>query len=155
MSQGVTHTGVVVAADGRNVKVRMDDGNAAGCAACSLHSLCSPLGKNDDSVIILARAHDSLIVNEGERVIVGIGDGAQWRAVAVAFGGAKGGPLAIAFSLPCLLMLTVVVAGRFLGFGDDISALSALIATVVYFGMLYIFRSRLRVSYRWKVIGKA
>lgn len=143
MSQGVTHTGVVVAADGRNVKVRIDDGKAAGCAACSLHSLCSPLGKNDDSVIILARAHDSLIVNEGERVIVGIGDGAQWRAVA------------IAFSLPCLLMLTVVVAGRFLGFGDDISALSALIATVVYFGMLYIFRSRLRVSYRWKVIGKA
>ena len=44
MSQGVTHTGVVVAADGRNVKVRIDDGNAAGCAACSLHSLCSPLG---------------------------------------------------------------------------------------------------------------
>ena len=55
MSQGVTHTGVVVAADGRNVKVRIDDGNAAGCAACSLHSLCSPLGKSDDSFTRLRR----------------------------------------------------------------------------------------------------
>lgn len=143
MYRGVTHKGVVVAASAHNVKVRIDDGNAAGCAACSLHSLCSPLGKSDDSVTILARVHDSLPVNEGERVIVGISDGAQWRAVA------------IAFSLPCLLMLMIVVAGRFLGFGDDTSALAALIATVLYFGVLYIFRSRLRVSYRWKVIGKA
>ena len=143
MSRGVTHKGVVVAASAHNVKVRIDDGNAAGCAACSLHSLCSPLGKSDDSVTILARVHDSLPVNEGERVIVGISDGAQWRAVA------------IAFSLPCLLMLMIVVAGRFLGFGDDTSALAALIATVLYFGVLYTFRSRLRVSYRWKVTGKA
>lgn len=143
MSRGVTHKGVVVAASAHNVKVRIGDGNAAGCAACSLHSLCSPLGKSDDSVTILARVHDSLPVNEGERVIVGISDGAQWRAVA------------IAFSLPCLLMLMIVVAGRFLGFGDDTSALAALIATVLYFGVLYTFRSRLRVSYRWKVIGKA
>ena len=143
MTRGVTHKGVVVAAGAHNVKVRIDDGNAAGCAACSLHSLCSPLGKSDDSVTILARVHDSLPVNEGERVIVGISAGAQRRAVA------------IAFSLPCLLMLMIVVAGRFLGFGDDTSALAALIATVLYFGVLYTFRSRLRVSYRWKVIGKA
>ena len=52
-------------------------------------------------------------------------------------------------------MLTVVVAGRFLGFGDDISALSALIATVVYFGVLYIFSQQAARQLPWKVIGKA
>ena len=60
---------------------------------------------------------------------------------------------ALAYALPLVLLLAVLVIVLALGYDESLAALAAILSLVPYYGILYLFRSRLqrRFSFRLKI----
>ena len=137
VSQTISHDGVVKAVQSNQVSVLIVQSSA--CGGCAAKSLCTSAESKEK--MIQVAVPDGSLFHEGQAVIVlgRLSDGLSAAA--------------LAYALPLVLLLAVLVIVLALGYDESLAALAAILSLVPYYGILYLFRSRLqrRFSFRLKI----
>ncbi len=130
MGERIEHTGVVESVEGGKVCVQIERQSA--CAGCHARDLCS-IDKKKQVLTLEMGAP----VKKGDVVTV-VGEGSLgMRAVVLAFG------------VPLVLMVLVMFLVSRQGAGEVMVAVSAIGMFLVYYIVLYAFRSRLERKFRF------
>lgn len=119
-----------------SVTVSVGDG-AENCSGCAAKILCKPIDENAPVLVIPSTAASAY--TEGQRVRITLDSNKQWSATLVAL------------VLPCVALGCGVAAASAAGLNQGLSALAGLAATGLYFGVLYLIRSRVQQHYTWKI----
>lgn len=130
MENKISHEGVIDSIGKSLVRVRIFQ--AAACAACKVASQCNT-----------AEAKEKIID-------VPVDDVSRWQvgqAVVVSTKGSTAGMAAtIAFGIPLLLMLVVLLSTLSAGASEGTAAVAMLGVTAAYYLVIWLFRSRLARS---------
>lgn len=131
----IRHDGFVDSIDGSTVYVRIVQSSA--CSGCQAKSLCK-VSEAKEKVIEVTDA-DSSELSIGQQVCV-VGSMEQgMKAVLLAFG------------LPLVLLLAVVIVCKSLGVTDGIAAISALTILIPYYLVLLLCRQKLTHKFQFKI----
>ena len=128
MGEKITHAGVVEHIDGSRVRVRIVQTSA--CAACKVSGHCNAAEAKEKLVDVFTASASQLKV--GDAVTVAASRQMATQALLLAFG------------LPLVIMLAVLLAVLSLTGREGLSALCALGALLPYYGVLWLFRGRLQ-----------
>lgn len=128
MGEKITHAGVVEHIDGSRVRVRIVQTSA--CAACKVSGHCNAAEAKEKLVDVFTASASQLKV--GDAVTVAASRQMATQALLLAFG------------LPLVIMLAVLLAVLSLTGREGLSALCALGALLPYYGVLWLLRSRLQ-----------
>jgi sigma-E factor negative regulatory protein RseC len=129
MSNRITHSGVVERVEGDCVKVRIVQTSA--CAACKVAAHCNASESKEKIVDVLNVAHAESL-RKGDNVVVS------------ASGDVAGNALLLGFGLPFIVLVAVLVAVLLLTDNEGLAAVSALVALIPYYAVLWLFRDRIR-----------
>ena len=127
MGEKITHAGVVEHIDGSRVRVRIVQTSA--CAACKVSGHCNAAEAKEKLVDVFTASASQLKV--GDAVTVAASRQMATQALLLAFG------------LPLVIMLAVLLVILSLTGREGLSALCALGALLPYYGVLWLFRGRL------------
>lgn len=144
MEYEIRHTGTITAVDDKNrtATVKITDSAASDCAGCAVRSLCHPAGNSSETTDITVSTESSqLHPIAGMRAEIGLPASGRYKAMVTALG------------IPCLLLAAVALALPATGVGQEISASCALGTVAVYYGVLYLMRSKVRSRFRWRLIA--
>lgn len=128
MGEKITHAGVVEHIDGSRVRVRIVQTSA--CAACKVSGHCNAAEAKEKLVDVFTASASQLKV--GDAVTVAASRQMATQALLLAFG------------LPLVIMLAVLLVILSLTGREGLSALCALGALLPYYGVLWLFRGRLQ-----------
>ncbi len=128
MSEIITHAGVIESIDGGRVRVRIVQTSA--CAACKVAGYCNAAEAKEKLVDVFAA--DAARWKVGDAVTVAASQQMATQALLLAFGL----PLVI---LIAVLLVVLNVTGR-----EGLAALSGLAALVPYYAVLWFTRGRLQ-----------
>ena len=128
MSHKIEHSGVIDSIEDGCVHVRIVQ--TAACAACKVAGYCNA-AESKEKIIDVYLA-DTQQLHVGDPVTVSSSGSVASQALLWAFG------------LPLLLMLGVLFALLRLSVGEEWAVLGALAVLAPYYGVLYLFRDRLR-----------
>lgn len=127
-----TRVGVVVESEGEKVVVRIEQMSA--CAGCHSRDFCSSSDKKEKEIEVHTSQADRYA--KGDRVKVGITTKLGFKAVL------------LAFLLPfAVLMLAMVSSLQIAGLDEAVSCLIALLATAVYYLVLYRYRRKIQKQF--------
>lgn len=136
MAEEFRHSGCVESIDGDNVRVRILQSSA--CSACQAKSLCKVsdvkekfIDVNDPDAAARLSAGDSV------NVVGTVGQGMK--------------AVMLAFTVPLVLLLAVVIGCSALGFSDGTSAVCALAVLVPYYVVLFLLRGRLNRRFQFRI----
>lgn len=139
MSEELSHIGTVTAVLPGIVKVHVGDGGEK-CGGCSVKFMCKPNGESGSEIDIPVK--DSSLYSVGQNVKITLADKKQYSATL------------IAMALPCVALCLGVAAAYFAGLDEGLCALSGLLSTAIYFGILYLMRKRINNTFLWKIEQK-
>ena len=128
MNEKITHAGIVEQIDGGRVRVRIMQTSA--CAACKVAGHCNAAEAKEKLVDVFTASASQLKV--GDAVTVAASRQMATQALLLAFG------------LPLVIMLAVLLVILSLTGREGLSALCALGALLPYYGVLWLFRGRLQ-----------
>ena len=128
MGEKITHAGVVEHIDGSRVRVRIVQTSA--CAACKVSGHCNAAEAKEKLVDVFTASASQLKV--GDAVTVAASRQMATQALLLAFG------------LPLVIMLAVLLVILSLTGREGLSALCALGSLLPYYGVLWLLRSRLQ-----------
>ena len=128
MSDKIKHSGVVEKVTGDGVQVRIVQSSA--CAACKVAGHCNASESKEKLVDV--RCADATAYVPGQQVVVT----ASMQVAAHA--------LLLGFGLPFVVLVAVLVMVLLLTGSEGMAAVSGLVALVPYYGLLYLFRDRIR-----------
>lgn len=128
MGEKITHAGVVEHIDGSRVRVRIVQTSA--CAACKVSGHCNAAEAKEKLVDVFTASASQWKV--GDAVTVAASRQMATQALLLAFG------------LPLVIMLAVLLVILSLTGREGLSALCALGALLPYYGVLWLFRGRLQ-----------
>ena len=128
MDEKITHAGIVEQVDGGRVRVRIMQTSA--CAACKVAGHCNAAEAKEKLVDVFTASASQWKV--GDAVTVAASRQMATQALLLAFG------------LPLVIMLAVLLAVLSLTGREGLSALCALGALLPYYGVLWLFRGRLQ-----------
>lgn len=128
MDEKITHAGIVEQVDGGRVRVRIMQTSA--CAACKVAGHCNAAEAKEKLVDVFTASASQWKV--GDAVTVAASQ--QMATLA----------LLLAFGLPLVIMLAVLLAVLSLTGREGLSALCALGSLLPYYGVLWLLRSRLQ-----------
>ena len=134
--RSIEHRGTVDRIVGDIVMVKVERQTA--CAACHAKALC---GEKGEERIIEARAHNAHDYVVGERVIVAL-ESRSMGFMSVVW----------AYLFPLILLLIVLFSANALGVGDGPAALASLVATAVYYVVLYAIRRYIDRKIKFTII---
>lgn len=137
MTGVVTHVGTVVKVTAGSVSVKVGD-CADKCGGCSAKFLCKPTGDDSGEVIEVPVGSASSWTG-GERVKITLSDAKQYSATL------------LALVLPCVALVAGVAAAWLAGFDEGVCAMSGLLFTAAYFGVLYVMRARVSRKFIWNI----
>ncbi len=130
----IEHDGTVVSVDGNMLKVQIISVSA--CGTCSAANLCSAAEKEAKLVDVIAGPGETYNVGD---VVTFVGDESMGtRAVA------------IAYVTPLLLVVAGLLCGKAAGLGDAGCALTAIAPLVPFYIALYLLRSKIDKSFKFK-----
>ena len=127
MSETISHRGIVERIEGDIVYVRIIQRSA--CSGCHAQSMCT--------------------ASEAKEKIIEITDNSRQFQVnqpVMIYGQSSLGLQAVflAFVLPLIAVVLAIVIGTNLGWAETISAVIGLLFLVLYYGILYLFRDKLK-----------
>lgn len=131
----VSHEGIVQSVDGDKVTVRMTVSSA--CAGCHARHLCSSLDTQDK--VVEAENPYHLQFEVGEKVTVTLQEKLAMRAVI------------LCFLNPFVLMFASFLILNYLFANELVAALCSLGSIVVYYFILWLFRSKIAREYSFVV----
>lgn len=136
MSKEITHDGVVVRIDGRDVSVMIIQTSA--CSGCHAKGAC--MASDKDEKIIVADAAGQTF-HPGDQVTLVGSNSMAWSA------------LAYAFVIPTVLAMAVLfTAASFMGEGA--AALAVLVFLALYYFVLWLFRDKMKTTFSFRVEPK-
>ncbi len=136
MTGSIAHVGTVVKVSHDCVSVNINDG-ADKCGGCSIRFMCKTSG--DDSDVIDVPVKEASLYKTGELVRLTIADRKQYSATL------------IALVIPCVVLVTGVAAAWLAGLDEGLCALSGLLASSLYFGLLYLIRKKVGSNFVWNI----
>lgn len=144
MDYAARHKGYVtaVSSDLTVVDVTLDD-SAADCGGCALHGLCSPKQTDRsgaDVVTVRASVGNLPVPSVGAAVEVGLPDKVRWLSTAVVL------------IAPVLVFVVTLLSVLAFGGCQAVAAVSALVATALYFVALVPLRPKLAARSHWRLI---
>lgn len=128
MSNKISHSGVVEKVMDDGVQVRIVQSSA--CAACKVASHCH--ASESKEKLIDVRGVEGTAYTPGQSVVV------------VASTQVAAHALLLGFGLPFVVLVSVLVIVLLLTGREGLAAVSGLAALVPYYGILYLYRDRIR-----------
>ena len=126
MSKTVSHKGVVVAVDGRRLKVQIESVSA--CAACHAKGMCTLSDKEDKLIDI--ETPNGMEKKVGDVVTVVVTQQRGMQAVV------------LAYILPAIVVILSLV-GLLKIVSEPVAIILSLLSLAVYYILLYLFRNRI------------
>lgn len=126
MSKTVSHKGVVVAVDGRRLKVQIESVSA--CAACHAKGMCTLSDKEDKLIDI--EMPNGMEKKVGDVVTVVVTQQRGMQAVV------------LAYILPAIVVILSLV-GLLKIVSEPVAIILSLLSLAVYYILLYLFRNRI------------
>jgi len=126
MSKTVSHKGVVVAVDGRRLKVQIESVSA--CAACHAKGMCTLSDKEEKLIDIESPAAVDKKVGDVVTVVV-----TQQRGMQA---------VVLAYILPAIVVILSLV-GLLNIVSEPVAIILSLLSLAVYYILLYLFRNRI------------
>lgn len=126
MSKTVSHKGVVVAVDGRRLKVQIQSVSA--CAACHAKGMCTLSDKEDKLIDI--EMPNGMEKKVGDVVTVVVTQQRGMQAVV------------LAYILPAIVVILSLV-GLLKIVSEPVAIILSLLSLAVYYILLYLFRNRI------------
>lgn len=126
MSKTVSHKGVVVAVDGRRLKVQIESVSA--CAACHAKGMCTLSDKEEKLIDIESPAAVDKKVGDVVTVVV-----TQQRGMQA---------VVLAYILPAIVVILSLV-GLLKIVSEPVAIILSLLSLAVYYILLYLFRNRI------------
>lgn len=110
------------------------------CSSCHAASLCGLSEYEKKAVQVPTRGWDNYEVGQEVSVVLkaSMGHKAVW----------------LAYVLPLVLLVAVLMALLHIGAGELLSALSAFVAAAIYYFVIYLLRDRLRNEYAFEIEKK-
>ena len=136
MNRSVEHRGIVDSIHGDVVMVKVEKQTA--CAACHAKGICGEKGEERIIEVHTPRAGE---YSHGDRVVVAL----KRRAMGMM-------SIVWAYLLPLVVLLVVLFTMHNLGFGDGPAAMSSMIAIVLYYVALYVFRKYIDRKIKFTII---
>jgi len=134
MSEEITHTGIIRKLSKNKIIVGII--NESACASCHAKGACTAADMKDKEIEINSYEGNYSI---GQHVTI-IGHTSQ---------GFKA--LFLAYLLPFLLLLTVLIIATSLGISEGIGGLLSIGVLVPYYFVLYLFRKKLKKSFEFEI----
>ena len=128
MSTKISHSGVIESMEGNSVHVRIVQTSA--CAACKVAGYCNAAESKEK--IVDVTPVDISLYKVGQVVTVSASGRVAARALLWGFG------------IPFLVLVGVLFAALQVSGSEGVAALSALAALVPYYGLLWLFREKMR-----------
>ena len=139
MSQ-IKHSGEVVRVERNVVYVKMTVNSA--CSGCHAKAVCG-VGESEDKIVEVATSV-ALEYNIGERVEVALqSESMGTKAVVLTY--------VVPFFVLSLLLVAAVVGGL----GEGLAVVAALAGVVVYYGVLYLLRDKIKNRIKFIIIRQA
>lgn len=135
MNQRIRHCGVVEQVEDGCVHVRIVQTTA--CAACKVASYCNAAESKEKMIDVFCDAATEYSV--GQQVVVSTSGQVAAKALLWAFG------------VPFVLLMSVLVLVLVLTANEGWAALSALVALVPYYIILWLFRDKMREQLAFKI----
>lgn len=130
MKDTISHNGVIEKIENGIVYVKITQQSA--CAGCHAKSMCTA-ADNKDKIIEVSDSSGSFLRDEPVVVCGQTSLGLQ--------------AVFLAFVLPLLIVVAVIITGNTLKWEDSISALAGLAILVPFYGVLYLFRDQLKKKF--------
>ena len=124
MSTRIEHRGTVESTDHNKVFVRVERKTA--CSECHAKGLCGEQGSERIMEVTTLEASSYAV---GDKVIVSL------ESVKMGFSA-----ILWAYLFPLCILLATLFTTHALGYDDGIAAISSLVATALYYGVLYVIR---------------
>ncbi|MBR1800950.1 MAG: SoxR reducing system RseC family protein [Bacteroidaceae bacterium] len=132
----ISHDGIVKAVEGEHVRVRILQASA--CAGCAAKQMCSSAEAKEKEVDVVTR--DATRYSAGQQVVLE-GRLADGRMAAI-----------IAYGLPLVVMLVVLVLAIQLTGSEALGALWALGSVAAYYAVVFLFfRQRLQRQFSFQI----
>ena len=135
MNQRIRHCGVVEQVEDGCVHVRIVQTSA--CAACKVASYCNAAESKEKMIDVFCDAATEYSV--GQQVVVSTSGQVAAKALLWAFG------------VPFVLLMSVLVLVLVLTANEGWAALSALVALVPYYIILWLFRDKMREQLTFEI----
>ncbi|MDR1402250.1 MAG: SoxR reducing system RseC family protein [Tannerellaceae bacterium] len=127
MKNSIHHSGVVEKIDDHSVYVKIVQLSA--CAGCHASSLCMA-ADSQEKIIEIPDSSGLYHINDSVTVCGQSSLGIQ--------------AVCLAFVLPLLLVIIIIILGTFSKWSESVSALAGLLLLLPYYGALYFLRDRLK-----------
>ncbi len=128
MSTKISHSGVIESIEGDCVHVRIVQTSA--CAACKVAGYCNAAESKEK--IVDVRCDAPAVYRIGQQVTVSTSGQVAVRALLWGFG------------VPFIILVAVLFITLQLTGSEGTAALSAMLALVPYYGLLWVFRDKMR-----------
>mgnify|MGYP002622429507 FL=1 len=129
MHNKISHSGIIDSIVGNCVKVRILQTSA--CAACRVAGHCNA-AESKEKIIDVLDVADTSALRVGDQVTV-------WASRDVA-----NHALLLGFGVPFLVLVGVLILALSITHNEGLAALSALLALVPYYAVLFLCRDRIR-----------
>ena len=129
MGTKISHSGIVESISDRCVQVRILQTSA--CAACKVAGHCHA-SESKEKIVDVLNVRDVARLKVGDSVTVCASRDVANRALLLGFG------------LPFLILVSVLLIALRLLPDEGLAALTALLALVPYYGVLYLLRDKIR-----------
>ena len=137
MNQRISHSGIVESIDGGCVHVRIVQTSA--CAACKVAGYCNAAESKEKIIDVFC---DSVAkYNVGQQVTVSTSGQVAVKALLWAFG------------VPFVLLMAVLILVLLLTGNEGWAALSALVALVPYYFILWLMRNKMREQLAFTIVS--
>ena len=129
MNDKISHSGIIESIDDGCVKVRILQTSA--CAACKVASHCNA-AESKVKIVDVVDVTDTTALKVGDKVMVRASRHVANQALLLGFG------------LPFLILIGVLMIVLWLTSNEGLAAISGLLALMPYYGVLFLFRNRIR-----------
>lgn len=132
----IEHSGVVVSVSDSSIGVEIESRSA--CSGCSARSLCSA-SEQKRKLVEVSRRADTPECAVGQRVVLLGALSGGFRAVL------------IAYVVPLLLLVSVLLSCSVCGLADSVAGILSLSILIPYFAVVYLLRKRLSNTFIFKI----
>ncbi|MBQ8989481.1 MAG: SoxR reducing system RseC family protein [Prevotella sp.] len=129
MHTKISHSGIIESIAEDCVKVRILQTSA--CAACKVAGHCNA-SESKEKIVDVLNVSDTSGMKVGDPVVVCASRDVANRALLLGFG------------IPFLLLVSVLITALRLTSEEGWAAIAALLSLVPYYGVLYLFRNKIR-----------
>lgn len=135
MAEKIEHEGIIK--EIQNNKIRVSILSQAACASCHVKGACSMSDVEEKEVEIPLSNEQN--VELGDKVKVFYEQKLGFFA------------LFLGYVLPFLLIMTILIVGKQLGYREEIYGLASIGILVPYYSLLYVFKAKLRKRFRFSI----